>query len=128
MQGTTYRISRLRYQAAVVYQCSKDTRVSWWNRLYCFCTSYYVLGEMDLVPDFIPFIGHIDDLIIMPSFLNHAQKVVGKDIYEENNLKSKTRHIDANIGTYLLDVIYTIIWLLVIYFVILRIIIPFFNN
>ena len=127
IEGTKYKISKLRYQAAVIYQCSQDKRVPMAKRVFCFCTSYYVLGEMDLIPDFIPFVGHIDDLILMPACLKWAQKMVGEEIFEEHNDRHKVRRIESNWATYILDIIFTVTWLMITYIMIIKLIKPFFK-
>jgi uncharacterized membrane protein YkvA (DUF1232 family) len=43
----------------------------------------YALSPIDLIPDFIPVIGHLDDLIIVPLLVYMALKLVPKDVVEE---------------------------------------------
>ncbi|WP_054864263.1 YkvA family protein [Methanosarcina barkeri] len=44
----------------------------------------YALSPIDLIPDFIPVIGHIDDIIIVPVLLYIAMRSVPKNVYIEN--------------------------------------------
>jgi uncharacterized membrane protein YkvA (DUF1232 family) len=47
----------------------------------------YALSPIDLIPDFIPVIGHLDDLIVLPVLLYIAMKSVPKNVYIENYVK-----------------------------------------
>ena len=44
----------------------------------------YALSPIDLIPDFIPVIGHLDDIIIIPVLLYIAMRAVPKNVYIEN--------------------------------------------
>jgi len=43
----------------------------------------YALLPFDLIPDFIPLIGHLDDLVIVPILVIVALKIIPKDVVEE---------------------------------------------
>ncbi len=47
----------------------------------------YALLPFDLIPDFIPIIGHLDDIVIVPTLLFLALKLIPKEIYDEHKNK-----------------------------------------
>src|SRR5256884_6641858 len=49
-----------------VYRAARDPRVPWYAKALAFCVAGYALSPIDLIPDFIPVIGYLDDLIILP--------------------------------------------------------------
>ncbi len=51
-----------------------------------FCL-FYFFSPIDLIPDFIPLIGQLDDLIIVPTFAFIALRLIPKSVYEENYKK-----------------------------------------
>lgn len=56
----------LKRQAFTLYLAAKDPRVPWYARLLVGCVVAYAFSPIDLIPDFIPVIGYLDDLILIP--------------------------------------------------------------
>src|SRR3954462_4879225 len=55
-----------RRDSHAVYLASRDPRVPWYAKLLAIGVAAYALSPIDLIPDFIPIIGYLDDLIIVP--------------------------------------------------------------
>jgi uncharacterized membrane protein YkvA (DUF1232 family) len=49
-----------------LYLASRDSRVPWYAKLLAVAVAGYALSPIDLIPDFIPVLGYLDDLIIVP--------------------------------------------------------------
>jgi uncharacterized membrane protein YkvA (DUF1232 family) len=49
-----------------VYLAARDPRVPWYARVIAIAVAGYALSPIDLIPDFIPVVGYLDDLIIVP--------------------------------------------------------------
>ena len=49
-----------------IYLAVKDPRVPWYAKFSALCVIAYVLSPIDLIPDFIPVLGYLDDLILVP--------------------------------------------------------------
>ena len=49
-----------------IYLASRDQRVPWYVKVLAIAVAAYALSPIDLVPDFIPVIGYLDDLVILP--------------------------------------------------------------
>lgn len=49
-----------------LYLAGRDPRVPWYAKALAAATAAYALSPIDLIPDFIPVIGYLDDLIIVP--------------------------------------------------------------
>ena len=49
-----------------VYLASRDPRVPWLAKAIAICVAAYAVSPIDLIPDFIPVLGYLDDLILLP--------------------------------------------------------------
>jgi len=52
--------------AVAVWIAARDPRVPWYAKVVAAATAAYALSPIDLIPDFIPVIGYLDDLVIVP--------------------------------------------------------------
>lgn len=64
--GLRERIRWLKRQALTVYYVARDPRLSWPLRLLALAIAGYALSPIDLIPDFIPVLGLLDDLVLLP--------------------------------------------------------------
>ena len=49
-----------------LYLASRDPRVPWFAKVLAIVVAAYALSPIDLIPDFIPVLGHLDDLVLVP--------------------------------------------------------------
>lgn len=56
----------LKQQALTVWFAARDARTPWAVRLFALAVAAYALSPIDLIPDFIPVLGLLDDLVIVP--------------------------------------------------------------
>lgn len=56
----------LKQQTLIVYFAARDPRTPFLVRLLALLVAAYALSPIDLIPDFIPVIGYLDDLILLP--------------------------------------------------------------
>jgi uncharacterized membrane protein YkvA (DUF1232 family) len=73
----------LRRDAHAVYLASRDPRVPWVARLLAIAVAGYALSPIDLIPDFIPVLGYLDDLIIVPLGIWLVIALIPEDVMRE---------------------------------------------
>jgi uncharacterized membrane protein YkvA (DUF1232 family) len=49
-----------------IYLCSRDPRVPWHAKALAIFVAAYALSPIDLIPDFVPVLGYLDDVILVP--------------------------------------------------------------
>ena len=57
---------RLKLDVHAIYLAARDPRVPWYAKALALGVAGYALSPIDLIPDFIPVLGYLDDLIIVP--------------------------------------------------------------
>lgn len=81
-------------------------------------TIIYALSPIDLIPDFIPVLGYLDDLIILPGLIALTVRLIPPDIFAECRIHAEGLWIDGKPQKWYYAIPIAAIWLLVIYLVI----------
>ncbi|MGH6661453.1 MAG: YkvA family protein [Rhodospirillales bacterium] len=74
-----------------VYLAARDPRVPWWVKALALVTAAYALSPIDLIPDFIPVIGYLDDLILVPLAIVLIVRLVPAEVMAELRAEADKR-------------------------------------
>lgn len=74
--GWKQQAKQLKTAVYVIYLVSKDPRVPWYTRVLAACVIGFAFSPIDLIPDPIPVIGYLDDLILIPLGIALVLKMV----------------------------------------------------
>lgn len=74
----------IKVQAHTVWLCARDPALGWPLRIFALAIAGYALSPIDLIPDFIPVIGLLDDAILIPAGIWLFRKLVPPDIFARN--------------------------------------------
>ncbi|MCK6470866.1 MAG: DUF1232 domain-containing protein [Planctomycetes bacterium] len=77
------RASALKAKAAVLVLAMKHPRTPWYAKACGLLTVLYLLAPIDLIPDFLPVIGHLDDILLVPFGIWLTYKLIPTEIWEE---------------------------------------------
>jgi uncharacterized membrane protein YkvA (DUF1232 family) len=72
-----------------VYLAAGDPRVPWYAKILAAAVAGYALSPIDLIPDFIPVLGYVDDLIIVPLGLWLVVSLIPAEVMAEYRIKAK---------------------------------------
>ena len=67
-----------------VYLASRDPRVPWPAKMLAICIAAYALSPIDLIPDFIPVLGYLDDAILLPLGVLLVVRMIPADVMAEH--------------------------------------------
>lgn len=80
--------SALKRDAHAIYLASGDPRVPWYAKALAIALAAYALSPIDLIPDFIPVIGYLDELILLPLGIWLVVSLIPPDIMAEYRAKA----------------------------------------
>ena len=66
-----------------VYLAARDPRVPWYAKALAVAVAGYALSPIDLIPDFIPVLGYLDDLVIVPLGVWLVVSLIPTDVMAE---------------------------------------------
>jgi uncharacterized membrane protein YkvA (DUF1232 family) len=72
-----------RKEMTLLYYALRDNRTPLRARLPAFFSLLYLLSPIDLIPDIVPFLGYLDDIVIVPILLNLSIRLLPADIKED---------------------------------------------
>ena len=105
------RARALKAEVSAIYFAAKDPRTPWYAKALIFFVVAHTLSPIDLIPDFIPVLGYLDDLIITPGGLWLAVRLIPPDVLAEARVTAAARSADGSVAKVGM-VIVIILWLL----------------
>ena len=116
MSGIMNRIkagaTRLKKELRALYLAYKDPRVSWYAKAFTACVVGYALSPIDLIPDFIPVLGYLDDLVLLPIGIWLALKMIPPQVMAECRQKAHAELDSGPLGKYLATGLIIAFWIL----------------
>jgi uncharacterized membrane protein YkvA (DUF1232 family) len=98
LQKLKSRARALKNEAFAVYLAAKDPRTPWYAKALIFFVVAHTFSPIDLIPDFIPILGYLDDLIITPGGLWLAIRMIPPEALAEARGKVATSGLDKSLG------------------------------
>lgn len=110
------RAKALKSEAQVLVLAYADKRTPWGAKILIALTVGYLLSPIDLIPDFIPVLGILDDLLLVPLLITWSIKLIPQNVLAETRQKIKDHPQKLKKNNWLFALVIIIIWLMVLYF------------
>ena len=81
----------IKRDVVALYIAGRDPRVPWYVKLAAVAVAAYALSPIDLIPDFIPVLGYLDDVIILPVALLLVIKMIPAPLMAEFRQEAQRR-------------------------------------
>jgi len=94
------RARALKSEVLAVYLAAKDPRTPWYAKALIFSVVAYTLSPIDLIPDFIPVLGYLDDLLIVPAGVWLAIRLIPPEVLAETRGAAATQGVDGSVGRF----------------------------
>lgn len=78
----------LKTETLTLYFAARDPRTPWCAKMLIACVVAYAFSPIDLIPDFIPLLGYLDDLLLLPIGIYLALKLIPPAVLTESRQKA----------------------------------------
>ena len=83
------RARALKTEVYAMYLAYRDPRVPWYARLFAACVVAYAFSPIDLIPDPIPVLGYLDDLVLIPLGIWLALKMIPPEVMADCRTRAR---------------------------------------
>ena len=105
-------VHSLEKETYALYLAYRDPRVPWYAKAFAAFVVAHTLSPIDIIPDFIPVLGYLDDLIITPLGIYLALKMIPAEVMAEAHQQAAQAKMDGRIHSRAGIAIVVAIWLL----------------
>jgi len=102
----------LKSEIFALYLAARDPRTPWYAKLLVAGIVAYAFSPIDLIPDFVPVVGYLDDLILLPLGIILAIKMVPQPVMAECRARSKAIIHNRKPVSRIAGAVIVVIWLL----------------
>lgn len=104
---------KIKQNLFVLYLSYKDPRTPWYAKLLAMLIVAYAFSPIDLIPDFIPVLGYLDDLIIVPLGISLALKLIPPHVIEVNKEAAEKLKQSGKPKNWFVGILFIIIWIII---------------
>jgi uncharacterized membrane protein YkvA (DUF1232 family) len=104
------RARALKTETYALYLATRDPRTPWYAKGLVFLVVAYALSPIDLIPDFVPVLGYVDDLILIPAGIALALRLIPAEVMSAARTQARAVPLDRRAGR-LGAVIIILIWI-----------------
>ncbi len=79
----------LKRDAHAVWLCARDPRTPWYAKALALAVAGYAFSPIDLIPDFIPVLGYLDDLILVPAGLWLVLRLIPPQVLADHRVAAE---------------------------------------
>ncbi len=102
---------RMKRDTLALYLASRDPRVPWHAKAMAMATAAYAFSPIDFIPDFVPVLGYVDDLILLPLLIALTIRLVPREILAELRIEADHRLTNARPRSAAGAAVIVLIWL-----------------
>ena len=105
------RVRHLKAETFALYLAARDPRTPWYAKLLVAGIVAYALSPIDLIPDFVPVLGYLDDLILIPIGIALAIKLVPSQVLAECRARAQETIQNGKPVSRVAGAVIVVIWL-----------------
>ncbi|MBE6570376.1 MAG: DUF1232 domain-containing protein [Ruminococcaceae bacterium] len=114
MNKFTDRAKELKTDVPAVFLALKEKRTPWYAKFLAGVVVVYALSPIDLIPDFIPVLGYLDDLIILPALITWCVRCIPAEVFADCRSRARGMWGGGKPEKWYYAIPFILIWLAVI--------------
>lgn len=111
------KVKKIKRELAALYLACKRSDVPFYAKLVSMLVVGYALSPIDLIPDFVPVLGYLDDLILIPLGITLAIKLIPEEIMSECREQSENIFKEGKPKNWVAGGFIVFIWIIVISYI-----------
>ena len=112
------RAKKLKTDIPTLFLSLKDKDTPLIAKVFAGLTVAYALSPIDLIPDFIPLLGYLDDFLLLPALVALTIRLIPKEVLEKNRALAESLWADGKPKKWYYAVPVVLIWVLIVWLVI----------
>ena len=119
MKKLTERVQKLKTDIPAVFLALKEKDTPWYAKIIAAAVVVYALSPIDLIPDFIPVLGYLDDIIILPALIALCVKCIPSNVFEDCRIRAQGMWGSGKPEKWYYAIPFVLIWLTVIFLIVI---------
>jgi uncharacterized membrane protein YkvA (DUF1232 family) len=115
-------VKKIKREVGALYLAYKKPGVPFYAKIISILVVGYALSPIDLIPDFIPILGYIDDLILVPIGIYFAIKLIPEDIMDECREEAENIFAKGKPKNWIAGGIIICIWIIIVAYILIKLI------
>ncbi len=112
METWKQRARQLKAETYALYLAYRDPRTPWYARVFAAIVVGYAFSPIDLIPDFIPVLGYLDDLVLVPFGIWLALKMIQPEVMAESRARAQESLANGKPANRAAAIVIVALWLL----------------
>jgi uncharacterized membrane protein YkvA (DUF1232 family) len=109
IENLKIRAKTLKIELTAIYYAYHNPKTKLLPKILILITIGYALSPIDLIPDFIPVLGYLDDLLIIPALISLTLIMIPKEIMDESREKARIEPLSLR-KNWFFAILFILIW------------------
>ncbi|MEG0546639.1 MAG: YkvA family protein [Oscillospiraceae bacterium] len=112
------RVKNLKKDIPAVFLALKHKKTPWYAKIIAALTVGYALSPIDFIPDFIPVLGYLDDIIILPLLVLLVIKLIPNDVFSQCRKDAENLWKDGKPKKWYYAIPIVLFWIIIVFLIV----------
>ena len=111
LEALKQRARRLKAETFALYLAARHPGTPWYAKLVVVGIVAYAVSPIDVIPDFVPILGYLDDLVLLPMGIALAIKMIPPDVWLECRARAQGVMLHGRPASYVAGAVIIVLWI-----------------